>query len=210
MKLPLLRVVPDMLIAAGGTWYRRRWGSRSGRGRRSGRGLVAASASVFRDYRSTLFSSESEMQARKRRRLNRARKQAPARMQAREGIAHIHVNVPEPSRRLRNAHLGPAPAGSAAGRDSIIAAKAATHQEDRRCDLDSTFHLCSTRNEAGSASSFPFTACAPRKTLPRETRDEALRDVLEQQAFEEAPEAEIADIPERICAWFSGDRQPGR
>ena len=41
-------------------------------------------------------------------------------------------------------------------------------------------------------------------TLPRATREEALREVAEMGAVEAMPERELADVPERVCALASG------
>ena len=65
-----------------------------------------------------------------------------------------------------------------------------------------TFHLCDTERGWVGLVFSPHGLRAT--TLLRDTREEALRDVLEQEVHSEAPEAEIADIPERICALASG------
>jgi methylated-DNA-[protein]-cysteine S-methyltransferase len=41
-------------------------------------------------------------------------------------------------------------------------------------------------------------------TLPRDSRDEALRELVELGATEPARDADLADLPERICALASG------
>jgi methylated-DNA-[protein]-cysteine S-methyltransferase len=41
-------------------------------------------------------------------------------------------------------------------------------------------------------------------TLPLETQDEALRQVMELGALEPMPDKELADVPERVCALASG------
>jgi methylated-DNA-[protein]-cysteine S-methyltransferase len=41
-------------------------------------------------------------------------------------------------------------------------------------------------------------------TLPRRTREEALREVAEMGAVQPMPERELADVPERICALAAG------
>ena len=65
-----------------------------------------------------------------------------------------------------------------------------------------TFHLCET--EPGWMG-LVFSPHGLRAlTLPRRTREEALRDVMEIGATAPAREAEIADIPERVSALASG------
>ena len=65
-----------------------------------------------------------------------------------------------------------------------------------------TFHLCETaRGWVGIVFS-PHGLRAT--TLPREMREEALRDVMEMGVTQPAPEREIADIPERVRALASG------
>jgi len=65
-----------------------------------------------------------------------------------------------------------------------------------------TFHICET--ERGWVGLIISEHGLRATTLPRETRVQAMQDVMEYGASAEAPEAELADIPERICALASG------
>ncbi len=67
---------------------------------------------------------------------------------------------------------------------------------------DLTFHLCETEQGWVGLVLSPHGLRAT--TLPRATRDEALRDAMEYGATGTASEADLADIPERICALASG------
>ena len=64
------------------------------------------------------------------------------------------------------------------------------------------FHICETeRGWMGlvfSEHGLRYT------TLPRQRREEALREVAEMGAVEPMPERELADVPERVCALASG------
>lgn len=65
-----------------------------------------------------------------------------------------------------------------------------------------TFHLCETERGWVALLLSPYGLRST--TLPRETRDEALRDVMEMGATEPTPERELADLPERVAALASG------
>lgn len=65
-----------------------------------------------------------------------------------------------------------------------------------------TFHICET--ERGWVGLVLSPHGLRGTTLIRGTRDEALREVIEAGAAAEASEADLADIPERICALASG------
>ena len=67
---------------------------------------------------------------------------------------------------------------------------------------DLTFHLCETERGWVGLVLSPHGLRAT--TLPRETRDEALRDVMEMGATAPAPERELTDLPERVAALASG------
>ncbi len=69
-------------------------------------------------------------------------------------------------------------------------------------DAKLTFHICETdRGWVGLVFS-PHGLRAT--TLPRQSREQALRDVMATGATQPAPEREIADIPERVSALASG------
>jgi methylated-DNA-[protein]-cysteine S-methyltransferase len=67
---------------------------------------------------------------------------------------------------------------------------------------DLSFHLCET--ERGWVGLVVSPHGLRATTLLKETRDEALRDVMEAGAKIPAAEADLADLPERICALASG------
>ncbi len=67
---------------------------------------------------------------------------------------------------------------------------------------DLTFHLCDTERGWVGLVFSPHGLRAT--TLPRASREEALRDVIEFGATGQASERDLADIPERICALASG------
>jgi len=67
---------------------------------------------------------------------------------------------------------------------------------------DLTFHLCET--EQGWVGLIISPHGLRATTLLRESREEALRDVMEQGATGPATDADLADLPERICALASG------
>ncbi len=64
------------------------------------------------------------------------------------------------------------------------------------------FHLCDT--ERGWVGLLLSEHGLRATTLPKATREEALREVTEMDAAEPASERELTDIPERICALASG------
>jgi len=65
-----------------------------------------------------------------------------------------------------------------------------------------TFHLCETERGWVGLVLSPHGLRAT--TLLRRTRDEAMREVMELGATGPARDADLADIPERICALASG------
>ena len=65
-----------------------------------------------------------------------------------------------------------------------------------------SFHLCETERGWVGLVISPHGLRAT--TLIRNTRDEALREVMEQGATKSAADADLADLPERICALASG------
>jgi len=65
-----------------------------------------------------------------------------------------------------------------------------------------TFHLCET--ELGWVGLLISPHGLRGTTLPRDSRDEALREVVELGATGPARDADLADLPERICALASG------
>ncbi len=65
-----------------------------------------------------------------------------------------------------------------------------------------SFHLCET--DLGWVGLVLSPHGLRATTLPCAARDEALREVLELGATEAAREADLADLPERICALASG------
>ena len=65
-----------------------------------------------------------------------------------------------------------------------------------------TFHLCET--ELGWVGLLLSPHGLRSTTLPRDTRDEALREVMEMGPTGPARDADLADLPERICALASG------
>ena len=65
-----------------------------------------------------------------------------------------------------------------------------------------TFHLCET--DLGWVGLVLSPHGLRATTLPCGTRDEALREVLELGATDPTREADLADLPERICALASG------
>lgn len=65
-----------------------------------------------------------------------------------------------------------------------------------------TFHLCET--ERGWVGLIFSPHGLRGTTLPRSSREDALRDVMECGATGDASESDLADIPERICALASG------
>ncbi|MDO8617042.1 MAG: MGMT family protein [Dehalococcoidia bacterium] len=67
---------------------------------------------------------------------------------------------------------------------------------------DLTFHLCDTERGWVGLVLSPYGLRAT--TLPRQTRAEVLRDVMEAGAVGPAPEAELTDLPERVSALASG------
>ena len=64
------------------------------------------------------------------------------------------------------------------------------------------FHLCET--ERGWVGLVLSSHGLRATTLIRHTRDEALREVMELGATRPAKDADLADLPERICALASG------
>jgi methylated-DNA-[protein]-cysteine S-methyltransferase len=66
------------------------------------------------------------------------------------------------------------------------------------------FHLCETRLGWIGLVLSANGLCAT--TLPRRSRDEALRDVSEMGALEPASEAEAGDLPRRLRAFAEGER----
>jgi methylated-DNA-[protein]-cysteine S-methyltransferase len=67
-----------------------------------------------------------------------------------------------------------------------------------------TFHLCETERGWVGLVLSPHGLRAT--TLIRGTRDEVLREVMELGATEPARDADLADLPERICALAGGHR----
>ena len=67
---------------------------------------------------------------------------------------------------------------------------------------DLMFHLCETERGWVGLVISPHGLRAT--TLLRSTRDETLREVMEQGATSPASDADLADLPERICALASG------
>ena len=67
---------------------------------------------------------------------------------------------------------------------------------------DLMFHLCETERGWVGLVISPHGLRAT--TLLRPTRDDALREVMEQGATKPASDADLADLPERICALASG------
>jgi methylated-DNA-[protein]-cysteine S-methyltransferase len=67
---------------------------------------------------------------------------------------------------------------------------------------DLTFHLCET--DLGWVGLVLSPHGLRATTLPCARRDEALHEVMELGAIEPAREADLADLPERICALASG------
>ena len=65
-----------------------------------------------------------------------------------------------------------------------------------------TFHLCET--DLGWVGLVLSPHGLRATTLPRDRRDEALRELMQLGATEPAREADLADLPERICALASG------
>lgn len=65
-----------------------------------------------------------------------------------------------------------------------------------------TFHLSETERGWVGLVLSPHGLRAT--TLPRRSRDEALRDVMEAGASGPCTDADLADLPERICALASG------
>jgi methylated-DNA-[protein]-cysteine S-methyltransferase len=65
-----------------------------------------------------------------------------------------------------------------------------------------TFHLCDT--ELGWVGLLVSPHGLRATTLPRDSRNEALREVMDMGATAPAQEADLADLPERICALASG------
>jgi methylated-DNA-[protein]-cysteine S-methyltransferase len=65
-----------------------------------------------------------------------------------------------------------------------------------------TFHLCET--ERGWVGLVLSAHGLRATTLPRPSREEALREVMEQGASGPSMEADLADLPERISALASG------
>jgi methylated-DNA-[protein]-cysteine S-methyltransferase len=65
-----------------------------------------------------------------------------------------------------------------------------------------SFHLCET--ERGWVGLVLSPHGLRGTTLLRATKEEALREVMEHGATSSASEADLADIPERICALASG------
>jgi methylated-DNA-[protein]-cysteine S-methyltransferase len=65
-----------------------------------------------------------------------------------------------------------------------------------------TFHVCDT--ERGWVGLLLSPQGLRATTLPRASRDEALREVMEMGATAPAAEADLADVPERIRALASG------
>ena len=65
-----------------------------------------------------------------------------------------------------------------------------------------TFHICET--ERGWVGLIFSEHGLRETTLPLPSREEALGRVLEAGASESAPERELADVPERVCALASG------
>ena len=67
-----------------------------------------------------------------------------------------------------------------------------------------TFHLCETR--LGWIGLVLSPSGLRATTLPRPSRDEALREVAEMGALEPATEAEAGDLPRRLWAFAEGRR----
>jgi len=65
-----------------------------------------------------------------------------------------------------------------------------------------TFHLCET--DLGWVGLVLSPHGLRATTLPRDTQDEAVSEVMELGAMEPTREADLADLPERICALASG------
>ncbi len=65
-----------------------------------------------------------------------------------------------------------------------------------------TFHICET--ERGWVGLVLSPHGLRGTTLPRPSREEALREVVELGATAPATDAELADLPERVCALASG------
>lgn len=65
-----------------------------------------------------------------------------------------------------------------------------------------TFHICET--EQGWVGLVLSPHGLRGTTLPRPSRDEALREVIEQGGTAPASDADLADLPERISALASG------
>ncbi len=66
------------------------------------------------------------------------------------------------------------------------------------------FHLCET--ELGWVGLVLSPAGLRAATLPRKTRDEALREVLALGVQEEAREQELGDLPDRLRRYAGGER----
>jgi methylated-DNA-[protein]-cysteine S-methyltransferase len=66
-----------------------------------------------------------------------------------------------------------------------------------------TFHLCDTERGWVGLVLSPHGLRAT--TLPRSSREDAFNDVMEAGASAPATEADLADLPERVCALASGD-----
>ena len=67
---------------------------------------------------------------------------------------------------------------------------------------DLTFHVFETERGWMGLVLSPYGLRAT--TLPRSTRDEALRGVMELGATDPAPERDLSDLPERVAALASG------
>jgi len=65
-----------------------------------------------------------------------------------------------------------------------------------------SFHLCETERGWVGLVISPHGLRAT--TLLKPTRDDALREVMEQGATKQVSDADLADLPERICALASG------
>src|SRR6266508_400652 len=65
-----------------------------------------------------------------------------------------------------------------------------------------TFHLCDT--ERGWVGLVLSPHGLRGTTLPRPSREDALREVTEQGADTPASDSDLADLPERVCALASG------
>jgi len=65
-----------------------------------------------------------------------------------------------------------------------------------------TFHICET--ERGWVGLVLSPHGLRGTTLPLRSRQEALREVMEQGAAAPATDADLADLPERVCALASG------